>query len=93
MMKYEVTVNEEDSFAIQERAYYEKMNPGYTVTGATLHESFPDGSGCTNIIFKGKYTRYGMVRDCGDHYIIARYSRYDRIDKGTLKLTKDVEDR
>ena len=31
--------------------------------------------------------------DCGDHYILARYASYDKIDKSTLAITKDIEDR
>lgn len=42
--------------------------------------------------YKG-WTPYGTARDCGDYYIIARYDRYDRLDKRTLKITKDVDDR
>lgn len=42
--------------------------------------------------YKG-WTPSGCVRDCGDHYIEARYSRYDRVDKKTLKRTFDVEDK
>lgn len=39
------------------------------------------------------WTPYGCVRDCGDHYIIANYSSFDRIEKGTFAITKDVDDR
>lgn len=82
--------------------YFERTNPGYTCTGETLIEEYReergrDGGGCTYVVFKCKPghhgTRYGMCRDCGDHYIIARWSRYDRIDKKTLEITFDVEDR
>ena len=65
---------------------------GYEMTGETLLEEREDGT-CTNwVVFKGTWTRYQSVRDCGDHYILARYASYDRVDKGTLKLTRDVED-
>ena len=94
---YHISVQEKDNFAIAERKYYEMINPGYFVTGATLHERYPDGSGITYIVFRGdadhKRTRYLMCRDCGDHYIIARFSRYDRVEKDTLEITVDVEDR
>lgn len=46
----------------------------------------------TYVVFKGDRTPYMGVRDCGDHYIIAGHDRYDRIDKSTLAITKDVED-
>lgn len=71
--------------------------PGYEMTGETLIEEVTDIDGHTTgterVIFKGAWTRSYTVRDCGDHYIVARYSRYDRIDKDTLKITVDVEDR
>lgn len=52
----------------------------------------------TRIIVKMKqgykgFTPTGCARDCGDHYIIARYSSYDSVDKNTLEITKDVEDK
>ena len=47
----------------------------------------------TRIIVDGTWTPSGCARDCGDHYIVARYSQYDRIDKATLQITKDVADR
>lgn len=72
--------------------WYAQANKGFTPTGEYLTEDW--GTGCqTLVVFNGRYTPYGMCRDCGDHYIIARYDRYDRVDKNTLMLTKDVEDR
>lgn len=70
---------------------------GYTMTGETLTERITDIDGHDNItvyvVFSGSWTRSGSVRDCGDHFIIARYSRYDRINKSDLSLIRDVEDR
>jgi len=43
-------------------------------------------------VVKGKFTPSGAVRDCGDHYIKANHSSYTRIEKGTMKMTNDVED-
>lgn len=82
----------------EEKEFYERVNPGFICTGATLIEKYREeqnreSGGQTLVVFKGKRTMYGMCRDCGDHYIIARWSRYDRIDKDTLKITFDVEDR
>lgn len=37
-------------------------------------------------VVKGKFTPYMGIRDCGDHYIKANYSSYDRIEKGTLEI-------
>lgn len=71
--------------------------PGYHPTGETLCADWRDTSNsglvyCEYVVFKGSWTRYDTIRDCGDHYIWARYDRYDRIDKATLQITKDVED-
>lgn len=91
---YNVTIGRLDE---DEWQSFEAMNPGYRCTGETLREEFPDGSAQTLVVFKCKQghrgTRYGMCRDCGDHYILARWSRYDSIDKKTLKITVDVDDR
>lgn len=69
---------------------------GYHMTGETISETIKeiDGNDCTTtyIVFSGSWTRSGTVRDCGNHYIFARYSRYDRLDKDTMTLTLDVED-
>ena len=78
--------------------FFERMNPGYKCTGETLTEQFPEGGGQTLVIFKSdsptsNFTPYGMCRDCGDHYIVARWSRYDRIEKTSLLLIPDVQDK
>ena len=39
-----------------------------------------------------KFTPYLCVRDCGNHYIIAGYSSYTRIEKETMEIIHDVED-
>lgn len=77
-----------------EREYCTKANSnlGLTATNDCLREQGDLGS-TTHVIFIGKWTPYGYCRDCGDHWIIARWSRYDRIDKDTYKVTKDVDDR
>lgn len=84
-----------------EAEFFERHNPGFECTGETLEEMYEeengrDGGGTTYAVMratKQRWTPYGMCRDCGDHYIIARWSRYDRIDKGTFNRTLDVEDR
>lgn len=75
-----------------ENERYYNIN-GMEMTGETLTLGSVDGSNCTYVVFKGRRTPYGYVRDCGDHYIKAQYSRYDSIDKETLEITRDVEDR
>ena len=64
---------------------------GYHMTGKTLTLG-DDKSATEHVVFKGSYTRYMTVRDCGNHYIYAGYSAYYRIDKDTLEITYDVED-
>jgi hypothetical protein len=70
---------------------------GYTMTGETIKETTELPGGIpffvSYVVFAGEYTRSGTVRDCGDHYIIARYDRYDKINKETLEITAYVEDR
>lgn len=81
----------------EEIAWFEKMNPKHKCTGETLSEVVTETNGLergtTYVVMKGNFTAYGMCRDCGDHYIIARWSRYDKVDKETLEITFDVEDR
>lgn len=67
---------------------------GYKMTGEVLKMGDEFGVEMTGyIVFKGAWTRTGTVRDCGDHYIYAGYSKYYRIDKETLEITADVEDK
>ena len=69
---------------------------GLVPTGELMESYSPETKvgicGVTRVVFVGRKTAYDTVRDCGDHYIIALHDRYDRIDKGTMKVTKDVED-
>lgn len=81
-----------------DKEFFEKVNPGFKCTGETLIEEYEDldgfdGGGCEYVVMSGRWTNYGMCRDCGDHYIIARWSRYDRIDKETFDVTFDVADK
>lgn len=76
-----------------ERFYNRTGSDGYTMTGEVLHMGDAWGVEKTGyIVFKGGWTRTGTVRDCGDHYIYAGYSKYYRIDKETLEITEDVKD-
>lgn len=43
-------------------------------------------------VIKGDHTPCGYLRDCGDHYIRGWYKEFDRINKGTFKITCNVED-
>lgn len=73
----------------ENKKWYDRK--GYHMTGKTL--ILGDENRQTEyVVFKGSWTRYMSVRDCGDHYIYAGYSSYSRIDKATLEITEDVED-
>lgn len=67
--------------------------PGFTYTGELLEVKHDTGEGCTYRVVKGRFTPSGGCRDCGDHYIIAGYSSYRRINKSDLSVQHDVEDR
>lgn len=59
---------------------------------------FENGDGVTKVIVKsrnkkGLYTPSGTARDCGTYYIVAKYDGYDKVDKETLLIEKDVEDK
>lgn len=76
----------------EQKNYFQKFYTKHNVVGL-LEDEYQ-----TRIIVKMKpgqkgWTPTGCARDCGDYYIIARYSSYDRLDKKTLQLTKNVEDR
>ncbi len=76
-----------------ERALYQPFYKEHTPVG-WMREAY----GYTRIILKMKrghkgWTPYGCARDCGDHYIVARSCSYDRVDKRTLAITENVEDK
>ena len=75
---------------------FSRYRPALHATGEVIKESFPDVGGISSIsrvVIKGSWTPYGCMRDCVDHYIIARHSRYDRISKDFAEIVMDVEDR
>lgn len=76
-----------------EMEWYTKVNRAYDLkpTGEVIRESWEDGS-IHRIVFTGRWTPHGAMRDCGDHYIIARGSRYDSISKDLKTITYDVND-
>lgn len=76
----------------EEKTYFQPFYTKHTVVGIM------EENGIGRVIVKMKrgykgFTPCGCARDCGDHYIIARYSSFDSVDKKTLEITKDVEDR
>lgn len=97
MLDYKLAKN--DDIVLNNRAYWNKMYDGYTVTGETLREEYPDGSAVTYVVYQGKKTLTGMCRKVFDknydRFIIARYDRYDEVIKGDgfFRYTIDVEDK
>lgn len=73
----------------ENKRWYDRK--GYHMTGETLRLG-NENENTNYVVFRGSWTRYGTVRDCGDHYINAQYDRFDSIDKETLVITRDVED-
>lgn len=91
-MEYKVSKKRMDADNMK---FYTKANKnrGLTPTGELL-EGYENGEHViTLIVFRGKHTGYGAVRDCGDHYIKANHDRFDRIEKKTMTVTRDVDDR
>ena len=70
---------------------FSQYKPKLKTTGETITEQWETG-GITRVIIKGSWTPYGCMRDCGDHYIVARYSRFDRVSKDLQTIAKDVND-
>lgn len=66
---------------------------GFEYTGELIEFKNDRGETCVYRVIKGKFTPYGSIRDCGDHYIKANHSSYSRIEKSTMRVTGDVEDR
>lgn len=60
-------------------------------TGETIKE-ISDNHSQTTVVFKGSWTPYGCIRDCGDHYIKALYSSYRWISKDLQTTREDVKD-
>lgn len=66
--------------------------PGYEMTGETVTIGWSNDTASRQIVFRGDWTRFNTVRDCGDHWIFAGYTGYTRIDKNTFEITPDVDD-
>lgn len=71
---------------------YKKSFDGLTPTGETIVK---EGDDCriTKVVFKGRWTPYGAIRDCGGYYIEAGYSAYRRISKDLSTVVDDVDAR
>lgn len=68
------------------RKIFEKMNPGFSVTGDVLCLESDDGSGEKYVVFKGPYTKTYSCRECKEYYELAYVDGYVRFDKETFDL-------
>lgn len=75
----------------EDMKFYSKSFKGLKPTGETIKE-ISDNHSQTTVVFKGSWTPYGCIRDCGDHYIKALYSSYRWISKDLQTTREDVED-
>ena len=75
-----------------------KMKPpvGFEYTGEYVcHDYVSHGYNECHVyaVIKGDHTPCGYLRDCGDHYIKGWYQEWDRIEKKTFLITRNVEDK
>lgn len=68
-----------------EKDFFEKMNPGFSVTGDVLCLD-SDGSCEKYVVFKGMYTKMYSCRECEEYYELAYEDGYVRFDKETFDL-------
>lgn len=74
-----------------DKKWFEDLNPGFITTGDVIELWEDDVMGnnrkvISKIVFKGPFTPHMAIRDCGSYYIEAKYSRYIKLDKKTLKI-------
>ena len=86
-----------DSLNNKEITYFQRFYREHNVIGY-LEYTTTDGTDAGRVVLKMKpgykaWTPYGTARDCGTHYILAQYSRYDRIQKKDLEVTEDADDK
>lgn len=83
----------------KDREHFQRIYTKHNVIGYLEYEV--DDMGITvqrgRVVLKMKpgqkaFTPYMAARDCGDHYILAQYDRYDKIEKSTMNVILDVED-
>ena len=95
-MKVEISFPENEQEMIEDKEFFEKVNPGYTFTGKYIHIEFTDRYGLpyseTLAIMKGRFTPYGMARQVGNKIICARYDRYWKFDLNGNIINLDAED-
>ena len=77
----------------EDKAYFQRFYKNHDVIGLLEEDTI------TRVIIKAKncvgcWTPHGTARDCGNYYIIAKYSTYLKVDKKTLQvLDNDAEDK
>lgn len=76
----------------EDMEWFRKSYKGLKPTGEAIRE-ISDHRSQTTVVFKGNWTPFGCIRDCGDHYIKALYSSYRWISKDLKTTREDVEDR
>lgn len=79
-----------------DKEWFSRQYKGLTANGDTVIKEWVDDGierGSTKVVFTGRWTPYGCIRDCGDHYIEALYSSYRWISKDFQTIKEDVEDR
>lgn len=74
-----------------DKAYFQRFYKNHNIIGLLEEDTI------TRVIVKAKnragcWTPFGTARDCGKYYIIAKYSRYVKIDKETLQILDDDAD-
>ena len=92
---YIMTIYEKgQSLTEEEKFFFTAVNKGTGLipTGETIKKTYSTGIE-TKAVFKGKWTPYGYIRDCGKYYIEARYSEYVKISKDLKTITRDVDDK
>ena len=82
----------------EDMEFFGKSYKGLIPTGETIVKEWHgseewDNSMVSKVVFKGNWTPYGCIRDCGDHYIEALYSSYRWISKDLQTIKEDVADR
>lgn len=75
----------------EDKDFFQKCYKNHNVVGLMEEETI------TRVILKaknrwGNWTPHGTARDCGNYYIIAKYSTYLKVDKKTLQILDDDAD-
>lgn len=70
----------------EDKEFFKKMNPGFSVTGDTIKICFEDGSETEYAVLKGLYTKMYSCRECLEYYEVALADGVVRISKDTLEI-------